>query len=1802
MLNKKRKKTKYNKKNIENSEIFWLLDFKNIVLFNSNYLWRSIFVFLFVFFLVFLPIFLMLFSNTFIFFSGYQIREESIIKTAIVKQASGIIAGQPTNWVLMVKKTDITDEQKFIKLPKTARHIKIENISSEEADIIRAIETLNPEEQITQQERNKLSGNFNIDFTEINFKNTKTAGLAETKEVLFKIAESINIFFLADLEKGVAFLVDRISEKLNPNIKETESAKIINLEKQKPSEEEQNIEEQNNEYVKIKYEATGPIITEQKKNNGKFVIVSSPPTDGTPIREIKAKAIDRLEKILRQTPKDKKQKTDEEKEITASENLFLDVESDDAENKEAEIKTQEESEELINEENQSREAEKDDDVSDNQDDVDSIFFESANDQDTEIEELIEILEEETVPEETLILEPEPQQEIEPISGPIVFWQVPNIIFSYLANIIKNTPLFFANLSKHFLANIEDAVLSVVETVLKEKEVVEENNEVFDSEINEIEQTIDEPEILPNDEIDSVFDSEDDPDSEDKIDLEDSIDSENDTDILSEENVNLENLENIIGESYQEANSKDSETEDLVDFSDLPDIFYEQEIKHENVLVYTNVLELFTLDQKDKIQVKWINNGDQLMNFEAFDLNNNGKIDYIEWIVPHLSDQIFEIIYVSKAFELDKNQEILRDVYDSVRWQDDIWVTVDKGNYIRATFQKVLSNVNDIAIYARPNKVNGNFPKIEVYPVYIDENKNFMQGPLVAIFEKIDQEKMYLVFLNELQEPTDTFDLKILNDSVDIDFIFDASLYWVGGDGGDISVASNWSTTNPIECNPGGGNAGSAPGASDTAIFSSGCTNGATVDTNWSLLGIQIQSGYTGTITQDSSNTISISTSGWTQADGTFVGGSGNITIDGDYSISGGSFTSTSGVLQVNRSFTQTGSPAWDANSGTVTFDGSYLGNTSVDAPSVTFALVTLNRLIGSSAAARTFTIASGTTIPLGNTPTVTIDMNTSIGANYYHLTNNGTITAGTGTLTMNIKGTFTNNGTITANSITSWEMNGSVENSGTISMTSCETIDLNFHRNAGTSNNGSFTNNGLGSSLSTADNPTMTVEGGLVVASGSTFPNNATVTFDGSYLGNTSVDAPSVTFALVTLNRLIGSSAAARTFTIASGTTIPLGNTPTVTIDMNTSIGANYYHLTNNGTITAGTGTLTMNIKGTFTNNGTITANSITSWEMNGSVENSGTISMTSCETIDLNFHRNAGTSNNGSFTNNGLGSSLSTADNPTMTVEGGLVVASGSTFPANATVNFLGSYNGNTSINAPGVVFALVNINRTLGAGTSTRTFTIASGTTIPLGNSATITLNNTRSASYYYHLTNNGTITVGTGTFSANVNGTFTNANGGAVITKTVTKTNSYVGTYTNASGSTVEFIGNGDGQADTQIVTSFATAYHHLIINSTDENDVFQLGSAPTAGGNVNIQKGIFNIAGYNFSPVGTFVNSATLRLTGNETVSTPTLNAGSIVEYTATSGSRDIKNWTYNNSTLKINGAGGTFTLPANLTVTNINISAGTLDVTASNYNITISGNWSNSGTFTARAGTVTLDGTSQKIFGNTTFYNLTKDVSSASADTLMFEHSKTHSIAENGTLTLKGADGKILSLRSCNSSGDQSDGNQWLLNVDNTGTTFAIDYVDVKDSDASSGKTITHTNTADSGNNLNWGFPGGPSISITDGFVNFGTVILNATIDNFESIQVIEIESGPVDLDIKTSLFSHGEYVWSFGLTNGDNQVKWEFSKDGENWTIFEVADSLYEFDTNVPEEGTRNLYLRLTAPEQTDSMGPYSVTVTIVAS
>lgn len=200
----------------------------------------------------------------------------------------------------------------------------------------------------------------------------------------------------------------------------------------------------------------------------------------------------------------------------------------------------------------------------------------------------------------------------------------------------------------------------------------------------------------------------------------------------------------------------------------------------DVIAHTTIPEIYKVGQESKIKLKWKSEGDREVTFKAYDLNNNGKLDYVEWTVPHLSEQIFEIIFISKAWRLDSNKEITEDIYDIVKEKDGSFATINENEYIQATFNDILDNTKDITIHAKPNGARAG--AIEIYaeqPATGEGSNDTYQEQLVATIENINSENTYRVNLTDLLVPTDKFDIKIKDASLDIDYIVDP-VAWLTG--------------------------------------------------------------------------------------------------------------------------------------------------------------------------------------------------------------------------------------------------------------------------------------------------------------------------------------------------------------------------------------------------------------------------------------------------------------------------------------------------------------------------------------------------------------------------------------------------------------------------------------------------------------------------------------------------------------------------------------------------------------------------------------------------------------------------------------------------------------------------------------------------------------------------------------------------------------------------------------------------------------------------------------------------------------
>lgn len=365
-----------------------------------------------------------------------------------------------------------------------------------------------------------------------------------------------------------------------------------------------------------------------------------------------------------------------------------------------------------------------------------------------------------------------------------------------------------------------------------------------------------------------------------------------------------------------------------------------------------------------------------------------------------------------------------------------------------------------------------------------------------------------------------------------------------------------------------------------------------------------------------------------------------------------------------------------------------------------------------------------------------------------------------------------------------------------------------------------------------------------------------------------------------------------------------------------------------------------------------------------------------------------------------------------TITISGGAgsltVTGSLTGLPSLATTTFSGN-GGTQTLTCTGIFPGVID------PGSNNSTFSLASGCSAALGSAVsktgTITINGTL---------NTINFNISSGTFTVNNGGTLKLQGGQTTFTQPVLN-----------SGSTVEYTG-----ASTYTKLMAGSSYSNLVISGSG---TFSTSTALTITDNFT-------------QTAGSFTPSATTTFSG-----------GNGATVTTTSGSHF--------SSININKTSATVTLVGSgLTTTgNLLISAGTLDASTAGCSsascpITIAGYWSNSGTFTARTGTVTLNGSNQSFAGATTFYNLTK--STAITDTLTFPAGLTQTITN--TLTLNGAASNLLSLRS------SSDGSQWLIDPQGART---VSYLNVKDSHNVNGTDILVNDGTDINalNNIGWQF-------------------------------------------------------------------------------------------------------------------------------
>ncbi|MBI4353080.1 MAG: VCBS repeat-containing protein, partial [Candidatus Omnitrophica bacterium] len=349
------------------------------------------------------------------------------------------------------------------------------------------------------------------------------------------------------------------------------------------------------------------------------------------------------------------------------------------------------------------------------------------------------------------------------------------------------------------------------------------------------------------------------------------------------------------------------------------------------------------------------------------------------------------------------------------------------------------------------------------------------------------------------------------------------------------------------------------------------------------------------------------------------------------------------------------------------------------------------------------------------------------------------------------------------------------------------------------------------------------------------------------------------------------------------------------------------------------------------------------------------------------------------------------------------------------------------------------------------------------------TFTLKDFGTNDYFNLMVNDPNVTkdVFAASSALDLNGSFTFSNGTFTAPSAMNVAGNWTktgGTFTPGTG-TVTFDG-------TTNLTSGGSAFNNVAVAAsssvamqdalTVKAFVTNTGSSFTQGtsnltitGNVNLAAGTFTKA----------ANASTVTFLGDLVLGAGNNNLGHVI----------------------VGSSPDTITLTGDLTATDLVVNAGDtlvtdgFDVTLTDFltiqatgalnatngnggftTITVGGNWTNQGTFTASNSTVVFNGTNQTIFGSTTFNHFTK--TTAAPVTLTFEQGQTQTFT--GTLTLRGASGNLLTLRSSLNGTQTRTDPQGARN---------IAFVDVKDNNNIHATVINASNSVDSGNNVNWFF-------------------------------------------------------------------------------------------------------------------------------
>ncbi len=721
-----------------------------------------------------------------------------------------------------------------------------------------------------------------------------------------------------------------------------------------------------------------------------------------------------------------------------------------------------------------------------------------------------------------------------------------------------------------------------------------------------------------------------------------------------------------------------------------------------------------------------------------------------------------------------------------------------------------------------------------------------------------------------------------------------------------------------------------PGPADVATFDATSAKNATINAAVNIGGVSIGAGYAGTITQGPGFAMTVGGSGLNQAGGTVVGGTAAMTINGTFTLTGGSFGATSGTLSISSNVT-IGGGTFNAGTGRTSFGGG-AATLSASIP-VSFNNVTL--------AAGNKTLAVGSTLNVAGALSLTggslngggtlaaqgdVSQASTYGGGVATLLLNGsatqTLTGAATSLAGNLpllvinkpSGTLTLAGTLRSS-------NGWTYTAGTLDPGSSTVVF------AGGTINGSHTLNSvdLRATTSVAAGTTLTVSGSTILTGGS-LNGGGTLAAQGDV-------SQASTYGGGVATLLLNGSA---TQTLTGAATSLAGNLPLLVINKPS---------------------------GTLTLAGTLRSS-------NGWTYTAGTLDPGSSTVVF------AGGTINGSHTLNSvdLRATTSVAAGTTLTVSGSTILTGGSlngggTLAAQGDVSQASTYGG-------GVATLLLN-------GSATQTLTGAA--TSLAGNlpllvinkpSGTLTLAGTLRSSNGWTYTA-GTLDPGSSTVvfaGGTINGSHTLNSVDLRATTSVA-----AGTTLTVSGSTILTGGslNGGGtlaaQGDVSQASTYGGGAATLLLNGSATQTL--TGAATSLAGNLPLL--VIN------KPSGTLTLAGTLRSSNGWTYTAGTLDPGSSTVVFA-GGTINASGMSF----YDVTASGGTTTLGAAMRIGHdLKVNAGTFTTSAASHALTVDGSVTiggtlrlngsavairgdvtNNGTIVPGSSTLTLDGSVGQLIG------------------------------------------------------------------------------------------------------------------------------------------------------------------------------------------------------------------------------------------